>query len=307
MIRVQDLRFAYNKADSPAVDRLSFEIEPGEVFGFLGPSGAGKSTTQKILIGLLEDYQGSIQVMDRDLADWGADYYERVGVSFEFPNHYLKLTANENLRYFGALYRGTQRSPASLLESVGLEEDGDLLVSQYSKGMKTRLGVARALLHDPELLFLDEPTAGLDPINARRIVDLIQAHRRSGKTVFLTTHDMAVADELCDRVAFIVDGRIALIDTPRALKLRGGEPEVRVEYSLEPSTQPGTDSGADSANSGNGDTSSAARGSEEFPLAGLGDNARFLQLIRSQQVQTIHTLEATLADVFIQVTGRDLQ
>ncbi len=272
------------------------------MFGFLGPSGAGKSTTQKILIGLLEDYRGSIRVMGRNLADWGSDYYERIGVSFEFPNHYLKLTANENLRYFGALYRGTnggtKHPPASLLELVGLEDDGDQLVSQYSKGMKTRLGMARALLHDPELFFLDEPTAGLDPVNARRIVDLIQDQRASGKTVFLTTHDMAVADELCDRVAFIVDGRIALIDTPRALKLRGGEPEVRVEYLTDPS--------ADRATSGGGDTNSAGRGSEQFPLAGLGDNKRFLELIRSREVQTIHTLEATLADVFIQVTGRGL-
>lgn len=283
MIQVEDLSFTYRKADTAAVQDASFAIASGEIFGFLGPSGAGKSTAQKILIGLLEDYHGSIRVFDRDLADWGSDYYERVGVSFEFPNHYLKLTAVENLAYFASLYRRSTRSPAALLEMVGLEDDGDLLVSQYSKGMKIRLNVARSLLHDPELLFMDEPTAGLDPLNARRIVELIRAEQEAGKTVFLTTHDMSVAEQLCDRVAFIVDGQIKLVDAPRALKLRHGERRVRVEYR----NQKGLEQ-------------------EEFPLEGLGENERFAILLREHDIQTIHTLEATLADIFIRVTGRGL-
>ena len=187
MINVTDLTFTYSSATEPAIRSLGFTIEPGEIFGFLGPSGAGKSTTQKILIGLLRDYQGRISVMDNDLAIWGPDYYERIGVSFEIPNHYTKLTGIENLPYFGSLYEGAIENPQTLLETVGLENDGDMLVSQYSKGMKNRLNVARSMIHNPELLFLDEPTAGLDPVNGRRIIDLIKAQKDQGKTIFLTT------------------------------------------------------------------------------------------------------------------------
>ena len=175
-------------------------------FGFLGHSGAGKSTTQRILIRLLREYQGQVTVLGRDLADWHSDYYELIGVSPELPNHFLKLTALENLRYFSALYSRATQPPAALLAMVGLDDDGPMRVSQYSKGMKQRLSVARALLHNPELLFLDEPTAGLDPLNARRIMDLIKEQQRAGKTIFLTTHNMTAAEELCDRVAFIAGG-----------------------------------------------------------------------------------------------------
>ena len=213
-----------------AVRGLAFAVERGEIFGFLGPSGAGKSTTQKILIGLLEGYQGFVRVRDKEVAAWTGDDYERIGVSFEAPNHFLKLTGLENLRYFAALYRGATRTPATLLESVGLESDGNRRVGEYSKGMKCRLSIARCLLNNPDLIFLDEPTGGLDPMNMQRVKDLVRAEREGGATVFLTTHDMAAADELCDRVAFIVDGHIACIDSPRALKLQHGERTVRVEY-----------------------------------------------------------------------------
>jgi len=284
MIRVDKLTFTYDKAGKPAVERLDFSIECGEIFGFLGPSGAGKSTTQKVLIGLLKDYQGTITVLGRDLGQWKSDYYERIGVSFESPNHYLKLTGLENLTYFSSLYQGNPLPPQTLLDMVGLSGDGGMLVSQYSKGMKNRLSVARSLLHNPELIFMDEPTVGLDPVNARRIKELIKAQKASGKTVFLTTHDMTVADELCDRIAFIVHGRIALIDTPRELKLRSGQRKVRVEYQ----TMNGTEGRA-------------------FPLKGLGDNTDFLHLVRTHDIQTIHSQEATLEDIFIQVTGLKLQ
>lgn len=283
MIRVVDLTFTYPEASEPAVSGLEFAVERGEVFGFLGPSGAGKSTTQKILIGLLREYSGDVSVLGRSLREWDSGLYERVGVSFEIPTHYLKLTGLENLAYFAALYGGPTRPARELLDLVDLGADGHMPVSQYSKGMKGRLSVARALLHSPDLLFLDEPTAGLDPVNARRIRDLIRAQRAEGRTVFLTTHDMATADELCDRVAFIVDGRIAHVEAPRDLKLRYGRKVVRVEYR-------------------DGDSLS----SREFPLAGLGDDPAFLDLLRTADVQTVHTLEATLDDVFVRVTGRSL-
>jgi fluoroquinolone transport system ATP-binding protein len=283
VITVSNVTLTYPRTARPAVEALTFEVSRGEVFGFLGPSGAGKSTTQKILIGLLKNYNGSVSVLGKHLADWKSDYYERVGVSFEFPTHFLKLTAIENLTYFSRLYSRPTVPPRTILESVGLNEDGGILVSQYSKGMKNRLSVARALLHRPELVFLDEPTAGLDPMNARRIKEIIKTLKSEQKTVFLTTHDMATADEMCDRVAFIVRGQIKALDRPRDLKLRYGQAMLRMEYK-------------------------DGRGvrSRDFPLAGLGQNSDFLQLLRQHEPQTLHTLEATLEDVFIRVTGEEL-
>jgi fluoroquinolone transport system ATP-binding protein len=266
------------------VNGLSFTVEAGEIFGFLGPNGAGKSTTQRILIGLLRGFRGSVRMLGRPLGDWGAELYEHVGVVFELPNHYSKLTGLENLSYFRALYSGATRPPAELLERVGLGGDGDMPVGQYSKGMKSRLSIARALLNDPELLFLDEPTAGLDPVSGRSIKDLIREQKERGRTIFLTTHDMTVADQICDRVAFLVDGQFAVVDSPRALKLSHGEPRVRVEYLQDGRPE-----------------------RREFRLAGLGEDAQFLRLLRSTEVQTLHTLEATLEDVFIQVTGQRLR
>jgi fluoroquinolone transport system ATP-binding protein len=288
VIDVADLCYSYPGAERRAVDDLTFAVERGEIFGFLGPNGAGKSTTQRVLIGLLRDYAGQVSMLGRSLGEWGSDFYEHVGVVFEFPNHYLKLTARENLAYFRALYGQSTEAPRELLERVGLADDGDMPVGQFSKGMKSRLSIARALLNDPELLFLDEPTAGLDPVGGRNIKELIREQKAKGKTVFLTTHDMTVADQLCDRVAFIVDGCIDLIDSPRELKLRHGEHRVRLEYLDRSLAEPRPEN-------------------REFLLADLGDNEEFLHLLRTTEVQTLHTLEATLEDVFVEVTGQRLR
>lgn len=283
MIDVENLTFSYSGSDKRAVNSISFSIEEGEIFGFLGPSGAGKSTTQKILIGLLKNYEGLITILGKDLKSWGASYYEHIGVSFELPNHYQKLTALENLEFFRSLYSGMTENPKKLLEMVGLGDDANTKVSQFSKGMQMRLNFARALLNCPELIFLDEPTTGLDPVNARKIKDIIRDRKQQGCTIFLTTHNMTVADELCDRVAFIVDGSIPLIDSPRTLKIQKGERRVRVEYQTNQHTE-----------------------QSEFSLEGLGDNEEFLTLLRNQPIETIHTQEATLENIFIQVTGRSL-
>jgi fluoroquinolone transport system ATP-binding protein len=282
IIETRSFHFSYPRADRAAVRDLTFSVERGEIFGFLGPSGAGKSTTQNVLVRLLDGYEGSIVVLGRDLRTWNEDYYRRIGVAFEAPNHYLKLTARENLRLFAGLY-GAKEHPEVMLERVGLDRDADKRVSEFSKGMRGRLTLARALLHRPELLFLDEPTAGLDPVTARRIRKVIRSARDAGATVFLTTHDMTTADELCDRVAFLVDGQMAALDTPRALRLAYGQRLVRVET-----------------------TCDGRSTLQEFPLEGLGANAAFLGLLRSGTVETIHTLETTLEDVFVQVTGRAL-
>ncbi|MDJ0864763.1 MAG: ABC transporter ATP-binding protein [Myxococcota bacterium] len=283
VIRVRSLRFTYPGADAATVCGIDFEVARGEIFGFLGPSGAGKSTTQKVLIGLLPEFAGEARVLDRDLRGLAPDYYEEVGVSFEVPNLFQKLTARENLRYFASLYAGATEAPEALLERVGLQADGNVRVGQFSKGMKVRLGFARALLNRPRLLFLDEPTAGLDPVNAQRVKDEIRAAREAGCTVFLTTHDMAAADQLCDRVAFMVDGSLATIDSPRELKLRHGRRSVRVEY---------RDDGR--------------LYTRDFELAGLGRDAEFAALLREREIETIHTQETSLEQVFIDVTGRSL-
>jgi fluoroquinolone transport system ATP-binding protein len=199
------------------------------------------------------------------------------------PNHYQKLTALENLAFFRSLYSGTTEDPRHLLELVGLGDDANTRVSQFSKGMQMRLNVARALLNQPDLLFLDEPTSGMDPVNGRRVKDLIRNQKQEGRTVFLTTHNMTVADELCDRVAFIVDGQIPVIASPRELKIQQGTRQVQVEYQA------------------NGHLEHA-----NFALDGLGSNNTFLNLLNHEQIATIHTQEASLEDVFIQVTGRSL-
>ncbi len=283
MIHVEHLTFLYPSTNVPTIKDVGFHIEQGEILGFLGPNGAGKSTTQKILIGLLKNYDGSISVFERDLKTWQSDYYEKIGVSFEVPNHFLKLTALENLNYFRSLYGGETEEPQTLLERVGLGNDGNLRVSHFSKGMKIRLTIARSLLNKPELLFLDEPTSGLDPVNARTVKDIILQKKQEKKTVFLTTHNMSAADELCDRVAFIVDGEIRLIDSPRNLKLQYGKHRVRVEYLEENRLE-----------------------QRDFALDSLGENQDFIRLLRDKEIQTIHSQETTLENIFIQVTGRSL-
>ncbi len=283
MIRVADLSYTYPKAERPALQDFTFEVSPGEVVGLLGPSGAGKSTTQNILIGLLKDYRGQVQVMDKEMKRWGPDFFERVGVSFELPNHYLKLTARENLDYFRALYSGGTAEPEALLDRVGLLAAIDTRVSDFSKGMKQRLTLARSMLNQPELWFLDEPTSGLDPVNARNVMDIVKEKTHAGTTVLITTHNMMVADQLCDRVGFVVDGRLVTLDSPKALKLAHGKRRVAVEYRDREELH-----------------------TEEFELDGLGANSAFSELLNSRQIETIHSQETTLEGVFIEVTGRAL-
>ncbi|WP_283606256.1 ABC transporter ATP-binding protein [Mycolicibacterium poriferae] len=284
VIAVSELTYTYPKTTEPAVRGMDFTVAPGEIFGFLGPSGAGKSTTQKLLIGLLRGHGGRMLVWGRDPLDWGSDYYQRIGVSFELPNHYLKLTGAENLQFFASLYDGATQDPRTLLEAVGLADAADTRVGKYSKGMQMRLTFARALLNDPELIFLDEPTSGLDPVNARRVKDMVLDLKDRGRTVFLTTHDMATADELCDRVAFVVDGRIVALDAPTELKIARSRRLVRVEYRAPEGTLQ----------------------TAEFPMDGLADDPDFHSVLRSHHVETVHSREASLDEVFVDVTGRSL-
>jgi len=283
MIKVDDLTYTYQGSDKPVLKGISFGIPEGEIFGFLGPSGAGKSTTQKVLNGLLRGYSGSVLVNGTDLSHMNRSFYERIGVAFEFPNLYMKLTALENLRLFASFFKSGTRDPFALLEMVDLGEDRDSRVETFSKGMRMRLNFVRALLNNPEILFLDEPTAGLDPRNARIMKDIILGLQKDGVTVFLTTHHMADADELCHRIAFMVEGTLPVIDTTQNLKLEHGKKVVRITHKDQEGSK-----------------------TTDFSLQDLKGNLKFQQVIQNHEILTIHTLEASLEDIFIKVTGRQL-
>ena len=283
MLKVKDLEFKYAKSGTKAIKGIDFEIQDGEVFGFLGPSGSGKTTTQRLLIGLLKGYTGSVEVFGRERSTWKREYFEKIGVAFDFPNLYLKLTAKENLKVIGSYYRKGATAIDALLDSVGLLPYRDQKVEGYSKGMKMRLNFVRSILHDPEFLFFDEPTSGLDPVNAKIIKDIILSLKAKGKTVFLTTHNMTVAEQLCDRVAFLVEGKIPVCDTPESLKLKYGKKTIKVEYQ------------------DNGMTMT-----DEFPLDGFNKRDGLVEILNSKEIKTIHSQEATLEDIFIRLTGKEL-
>ncbi len=283
MIEVKNLVYRYPKNGEPTVKDISFFVGKAEIFGFLGPSGAGKSTTQKILIKLLVNYSGEITILGNNHKKSEGSYFNRIGVCFELPNHYLKLTALENLQYFAGFYQQKPVDFIQLLGKVGLANDAHTKVEKFSKGMKMRLNFIRSIMHNPDILFLDEPTSGMDPVNARKIKDIILEQKRLGKTIFITTHNMHDADELCDRVAFMVDGRLKIIDTPQNIRQMGGRRVVKVEYE-------------------NGEIYS-----KEFGMEGLAENTDFLNVLRKNRIRSIHSREATLEDIFIQVTGKNLR
>ena len=230
MIDIKHLTHRYPGADKNALEDISFSIEKGEIFGFLGPSGAGKSTTQGIITGLLPLQQGEVLVDDVPVTKLGKSFFNRLGVSFELPYIYEKLTGYENLKFYAGLFDVPTEDPLNLLTMVGIADSAHQKAGKYSRGMKQRLNFARSLINKPEILFLDEPTAGLDPGTAAMIKDIIHQQIDRGATIFLTTHNMFTADELCDRVAFINEGRLVAMDTPRNLKLQYGQNSVQVEY-----------------------------------------------------------------------------
>ncbi|MCG8538455.1 MAG: ABC transporter ATP-binding protein [Clostridia bacterium] len=279
MFQVKNLRFKYPRNKEYTIKGISFEIKEGEIFGLLGPSGVGKSTTQKILIKLLEKYDGEVSYKGKDIKQYGKAFYQGIGVGFEIPVHFSKLTAQENLDFFKRLY-SVNGDIDGLLKRVGLYEDRNKRVNEYSKGMKARLNFVRALINKPNVLFLDEPTNGLDPKNARIIKDIIKEFKGKGGTVLLTTHLMNDVDELCDRVAFMADGKIVEIDTPKDLKLKHGRREVDVEYIEDDIVK-----------------------KEGFNLDKLSTDHKFLNIVKTKKIITIHSKETTLDHIFIRVTG----
>lgn len=280
-IEANEIRYFYG--ETRAVDGVSFTVRRGEIVGFLGPNGAGKSTTVKLLTGMLRPDDGTISMLGYDLSRETRRVHERIGVCFEEKNLYLELTARENLDFFARLFGIRRYDTDAALRRVGLDGRMDDRVKRYSKGMRQRLMVARALVNTPDVLFLDEPTDGLDPVSARAIRSVITEEAQRGAAVFLTTHDMNEADQLSDRVAFINDGRVVAFDTPENLKLEHGRRSVRVRLR--------TDDGVDErvVDLGDGDAGELLRSAADDP-----------------RLMTIHTEEASLEDIFVKMTGRGL-
>ncbi len=283
MIDVKNLCHDYEGKGQLAVNHVTFHIEKGQIFGFLGPSGAGKSTVQNIMTGLLNLQQGEISYEGQDIRTVRTSFFNTIGVSFEHPYLYTKLSGYENLKYYAGLFDVRTEDPLKLLDKVGLGQAAHKSAGSYSKGMKQRLVFARALLNNPRILFLDEPLSGLDPATAKVIKDIIQDKSDSGTTIFLTTHNMYVADELCHQVAFLHAGKIVAMDTPRDLKLRYGERSVKVEYLEKNKVH-----------------------SEILFTDQEKDKKQLQKLLDEKTIQTIHSQEASLEQIFIKMTGRGL-
>ena len=281
-IAVTDLSFSYG--DDKAVDAVSFEVQSGEILGFLGPNGAGKSTTIKMLTGQLPPDNGSIEILGLPMPGRREEIQGRIGVCFEEKNLYTAMSGEENLRFFGSLYGIDGLDVVGLLERVGLADRRKDRVADYSKGMRQRLMMARALVNTPDVLFLDEPTDGLDPVSARAIRAMIEAEAARGAAVLLTTHDMNEADSLSDRVAFINSGEILALDAPEALKLALGKRRVKIRHRV------------------GGEIREVV---VELDQEGAEDRVR--EAVAGDDLLTIHTEEASLEDVFVTFAGRRLE
>ncbi|HID1215981.1 TPA: ABC transporter ATP-binding protein, partial [Clostridioides difficile] len=245
--------------------------------------GAGKSTIQKVLTGLNTRYKGSVKVAGTEIREHTNQFYENIGVDFEFSTCYEKFTARQNLAYFASLYEKQPRSIDELLHMVGLENDGDKKVADFSKGMRSRLNFIKALVHDPDILFLDEPTSGLDPTNSRLMKDIILAEKKRGKTIIITTHNMFDATELCDQVAFIVAGKVSALDSPHNLIMSRGAAKIQYTY---------YDKGEKTG---------------ECLLDRTTEDKLLKSLISENRLLSIHSSEPTLNDIFVDITGRTLQ
>jgi ABC-2 type transport system ATP-binding protein len=302
-LSVRGLRKAYQ--DVVAVDGLDLEVRPGECFGLLGPNGAGKTTTVEICEGLTPPDAGDVEVLGRR---WGVDdraLRERIGTSLQETQFSEKLTVTETLRLFRSFYR-RGADPAAVLELVQLGEKARARVGNLSGGQKQRLALACALVGDPELLFLDEPTTGLDPQARRQLWELIEAFRAEGRTILLTTHYMDEAERLCDRVGVIDHGRVIALGTPRQLIATLG-----AEHVLEFATGDGPGLGAEALGAVEGVRSAAQQdGTWRLQVAELHRTVpALLGLLHREGVELseLRTHSPTLEDVFVSLTGRHLR
>ncbi|RJQ50769.1 MAG: ABC transporter ATP-binding protein [Actinobacteria bacterium] len=275
---------SYSYGEQKAVDRVSFHIDEGEVLGLLGPNGAGKTTTLKMLIGLLLPQSGRVSILGMDMARERERIQALIGVCFEEKNLYEEMSAADNLKFFGSLFDLRRVDAEGLLEKMGLPAARKDKVGNFSKGMKQRLMMARALVNHPRVLFLDEPTDGLDPVSAETIRKIILEEKELGATVFLTTHDMMEADRLSDRVGFMNEGKIVALDTPDNLKHEYGKRVLKIRYQDDGRLR-----------------------ERELPLEDPETGRTIQRILAEREVRDMHTEEATLEDIFIRFTGRKLR
>lgn len=267
-------------SNQPALKDVSFEVKKGETFGFLGPSGSGKTTTIKILTAQLAQTDGEALVFGVPASKLKESVYrKKIGVLTDNSGLYVRLTIYDNLKLYCDLYDVPHSRIDEVLEMVNLIEAKKKVVSKLSKGMLQRVTLARAFLHKPELLFLDEPTSALDPVNTKHIYNGLENLKELGTTIFLTTHDMNEAETLCDRVAFLNEGTIQLLDSPKALRQKFADHTLTVEL---------------------------ADGSKEIIDRGPEGAQAMYNYMSENKVVSIYSNEPTLGDIFVEVTGRKL-
>ena len=257
-----------------ALNQIQFNVDKGEIFGFLGPSGAGKTTLINILTGQLKADEGTTQLLGKDTKDLTPEDLTRIGLVGDSSGYYEKLSLEKNLIVYAKIYELPNSRVDEVLEQVGLLESKKTIAEKLSTGMRQRMFLARALLNRPELLFLDEPTSGLDPMTSKKIHRLLEELKAAGTTIFLTTHDMVEATEMCDRISLLNQGDLVEIGTPRdIIQKYNKEKRVKVTF-VDHSVQ-------------------------VMAFEDLKDQDM-------TQVELIHSMEPTLEDIFIQLTGEKL-
>lgn len=278
VIEIENLAKAFG--NEHALTNVNFHVKKGEIFGFLGPSGAGKTTTIKILTGQMSYTRGSVQVFGEDVMQLKkSKNRKRFGVLTDNSGLYDKLSVEDNLLFYCELYDVPTKKVDEVLDVVQLKEEKKKRVAKLSKGMRQRVTLARTLLHEPALLFLDEPTSALDPVNTQYIYKGLRELNERGTTIFLTTHNMEEADSLCDRIAFLHDGEIKLLDTPDALKKQFAKDEMDIELK-------------------NGDRITLSKGKKDAQI--------LYNYMKKEEIVTIHSNEPTIGDIFVYITGREL-
>lgn len=278
VIDVQHLKKVFNK--ETALQDVSFTIKKGEIFGFLGPSGSGKTTTIKILTAQTEKTAGKVSLFNRPASEMkSSQNRQRFGILTDNSGLYTRLSIEENLLLYSSLYQLPNTAVKEALDFVNLYAERKKKVNQLSKGMIQRVTLARAIMHKPELLFLDEPTSALDPVNTQHIYNGLRKLNDLGTTIFLTTHDMSEAEILCDRVAFLHQGKIRAIGSPKQLKQEFGDETFTVELT---------------------------NGQSETIQNGAQDAQKLYDWMQANAVARIYTNEPTLGDIFMQITGSDL-
>jgi len=266
--------------ETKALKNVTFNVKEGEVFGFLGPSGAGKTTTIKLLTSQLIPTSGEVKVFGKDVYANKKDIFKNIGVLSDTSGIYDRLSVRDNLTLYADIYGVPKKNVEEILDKVGMREDIKKEAKKLSKGMKQRLMIARAVLHKPKLLFLDEPSSSLDPGTTLEIHRLLKKLNAEGTTIFLTTHNMEEADKLCDRVAFLNDGEIVEIGNPKDLKLKYTTEYIKVILKDE---------------------------NKEIMLKNDAESASKIKAwMENGQLMAIHSMEPSLEKIFLNLTGREL-